>query len=427
MPIDPMILGSMLDAFQNMYKQCQSMGLTGENMNAMQEVLSRIEKLGQENDDLNEFNAHIANENLFGRFSEYYTKVLTQQNQTQKGTEYSEYDDKALLKSCVSALHHSVESLERSYKAAVDEKNGKASNVEVELLQNPQNIIIAIQELIALGEQEGMTLPDFLRIQIERGLDKAAEGSVVTRNSLIFEKQFIEVNPPTPHHMALSEERIQAFDNLCANSKFGVPDQKEWEFIRDDIEKKYLPDIITFEKIRDMWGKILSDLNLWSLSYVTFAPHIFPWSLSRNPPEAVRKTQCITPGIFAERMQCMEKYFRMEFLDIFRHETFRWQVQYDFIEYSQEFTEFLIDFVFPACKPFQHLTKDVAEKRAEFHENGPMRTNRESNPNTLTPSQRHRDFYDSKFGQGSYENKYGTIQIIASNAHPWDLSTFKYT
>jgi hypothetical protein len=427
MPIDPMILNSMLDTFRNMYEQCKSQGCNGENMEKMNEILTRIEELGNEHTDFNSFNAQITKENLFGRFSEFYTKELTQQSEKQYNSGDSQYDDDSLLKSCVSGLYQAIESIERAYRTAVESASEKGNSLEVEFLQNPRDILSSIRELIDLGEQPGMTLPDFLRIQIEKGLDKAIEGSVLFRKSLDLEKKFTNVNPRSPYHIELSDEIISAYDRLCNTSGFGVPDSKEWQFLRDKIERKFAFDILRFEKIRNIWDKLLYELSLWSLSYTSFAPYVFPWSNANNPVESARKTQNITPGIFAERLKLLKKYFGMGFMDVFRHETFLWQVKNDFIDYSQEFTEFLIEEVYPQCVPLRQLSADVIEKRAGFNENGPLHSNRESNPFSVKPSERYRNFYDNMFGSGTYENKYGKIVSGTSVACPWEILQFKYS
>lgn len=427
MPVDKMILDSMLDAFRNMYAQCKAQKLQGESMGKMHEILARIEELGMMHDDFNAFNAQISSENLFGRFSEFYTKVFTEQSREHNQTNNADYDDEALLKTCISGLYQAIESIEQAYKSAMDTSSKERVSLDVEFLQNPREIVDSIRELIHLGEQPGMTLPDFLRIQIEKGLDKAMEGSVVLRRSLDIEKKFIEVNPPSPYHIFLTDELISAYSKISNTVRFGVPDSKEWQQLRDDIERKYSFNIIRFKKIEDMWGKLLSDLSLWSLSYASFAPYIFPWSNSKDPSEAVKRTQNITPGIFAERLKLFEKYFGIKFHEIFSHETFIWQVKNDFIDYSQEFIEFLIENVYPQCVPLHQLSPEIIEERAEFNENGPLHSNRETNPDSVKPAERTRDFYDNVFGPGSHEKKYGKIIPATSNARPWDISKFKYS
>jgi len=69
----------------------------------------------------------------------------------------------------------------------------------------------------------------------------------------------------------------------------------------------------------------------------------------------------------------------------------------------------------------------VIEKRADFHPRGPSKQERESNPESPRPSERFRELYDAKFGQGLFEKKFGLIPPSQSKAKPWDISRFKYS
>jgi len=425
MPIDQTIMNSILGTFIQMQEQCRQQNLTGEHVDQMSVVLSRIEQLGQEHSDFNAFNAQVAQENLYAKFSEHYSKALSEQHSSQQSASTGHYDDSSLLNSCLDGLRSSVKTIEDSYKRAIEEAKGSNNEVEVAILQDPTENIKPIQELIQLGEQANMTLPDFLRIQIEKGLDKAMEGSVVVLKSLYIEKEFAETNPASPYEIHLAEEKIALYEDLKKKSAFGVPEAKEWSLLRDETERKYARDMIVFKKTTGMWEKLLSDLHLWSLSYTDFAPYIQPWSLSENPKASVMETRHIQPGIFAEREKLLLKYFDICFTDIFSHPTFLWSVNYDYIQYSQEFLEFLLHHIYPLCRPFQHLDSTTIEKRAAFHESGPLKADRETNPGITNPALRNQKLYDLKFGQDSFEKKYGIIPHCQSKAKPWDIQSFR--
>jgi len=327
----------MTGTFKSMLDQIVQQNIAGEHVEKMTAVLQRIDELGSEHSDFNAFNAQLISENLFARFSEYYTLALTEQHSASGNQGNGVYNDAELLKSCVSGLVQSIESIEQGYKQAVAEAGKSGNAIEVEVLQNPDSIIQSIRELIALGQSEGMTLPDFLRIQIEKGLDKAMEGVVVQREGLMFEKQFTEANPVSPFHVEEVSEALEVFESLCRNSAFGVPESKEWTMLRDDIHRKYVSDIARFIKIRSSWEDILLDLSIWSLSYTKFAPEIFPWAETSRPFEAVKETQNINPGVIREKLKLFHKFFGLEFLDIFRHPTFLWQIKY---HYHRNFLNF---------------------------------------------------------------------------------------
>jgi hypothetical protein len=425
MPIDPVILNAVLDTFKNMYGQCSSQNPENEHVKSMGQVLDRFEQLGQEHSDFNAFNAQVAQENLYAQFSDFYTRALTDQNSGSAQANDGEYDDASLLASCVQGLKQAISVIEDSYQQAIDEGGKNNNGAEVEILQNPQDVIKPIQQLVELGEQQGMTLPDYLRIQIEKGLDKAMEGSVVLKNSLELEKQFVETNPVSPYHIQKADKKIEVFEMLASAAKFGVPDSKQWSVESDDIDRSFEGNIIKYKKIKEMWERMLDNLSDWSLSYTSFAPYIEPWNMSANPKEATIETQNILPGVFTEREKLLQYYFGIGFFDIFKHETFLWEVKYNYLGYSQEFVEFLIKEVYPQCKPLQHLPSEIIEKRAMYSRHGSGKKDKESNPQKTQPAQRLKTFYDKTFGEGRYEQKFGRIPEFPDGAAPWDIDKFE--
>ena len=177
-------------------------------------------------------------EDLFGKFSAHYTKALTSQYQAQNSENGGTYNDAALLKQCVDALKYAVHKIKDSYNKTIEDaktlmqKNIKIrvlnilkkqqvqqlanslktskkrfrqnfkkkpnafdNSIEVAVLHDPELIIKGIQDLIDLGEQEGMTTPKFLRLQIETGLDKAMQGTSTFRKALEFQLDSTLANP----------------------------------------------------------------------------------------------------------------------------------------------------------------------------------------------------------------------------------------
>lgn len=476
MPLDPMILNSILGTFKNMVEECKQKNLSGEDFDKMCETFARMEQLGQEHDDMNAFNAQIMQENLYGQFSDYYGRALSAQAQAETQSEDGGYDDAKLLKQSVNALKQAIQTIQQRFEEAVQTAKGdnakqqqdmaleyaarnldpsliaagggmetikqeadksfnetmeKTPNafdnsVEVEVMNNPAEIIKPIQDLIDLGEEPGMTLPKFLRLQIERGMDKAMEGAVVARKGLITELEFTEVNPVSPYHLEKAKEKIAKFDELAQKQKFNVPNWKELSLAQDDIDRKFAPDIAKWETIKRWWEDLIWDLSFWSTSYLEYAPYIEPWSMSDDKHKAVKRTQDTTPGIFREREKLFNKYFGISFIEIFKHPTFQWDVKYNYLGYSQEYIEFLIEKIYPECKPFNHLSSELIEQKEYYHQKNKDDQEREGNPESHFPAERMRVFYNSKFGEGRHESKYGPVVKNNSVATPWNYETFKF-
>lgn len=230
MPIDPAMLDATLGTFRTMAKEINDKGISSEVVDKMNATLARMETLGQEMSDYTDFSGKMMNENLYGQFSDYYGKALA--TEAQSSQDENGYDDATLLKQTVDALKDAIKRIEDGKKDAIAEANKmrvvegtkmfkgmldrgnagigmtakefnkfeKLSGVnldkEAENIQAEQEANLSrhsnaheidvdfktalltepLQKLIDLGEQPGMTLPKFLTIQIEKGLDKAAQG-----------------------------------------------------------------------------------------------------------------------------------------------------------------------------------------------------------------------------------------------------------
>lgn len=177
---------------------------------------------------------------------------------------------------------------------------------EVEILLNPEIIIKGIQDMIDLAEQEGMTYPRFLRLQIERGLDKAMEGLSVVREAQEYNLEVVKLNPTSPYHLQKEEKKLEAFDQLASKNKFGIPNQKDYSYACNDIDYEFEFDIVKWNEIVRRWTDLLRDLSIWSLSYCSFAPYIPPWNMAKDPVIAVRKTQKTLPGIFKQKEKLLK-------------------------------------------------------------------------------------------------------------------------
>ncbi|MBN2728535.1 MAG: hypothetical protein JXR53_04860 [Bacteroidales bacterium] len=471
MPIDKMMLDPMLTPFKNMVEDCKSKNISGEHFDNLVTAYNRLEQLGQEHDDYNAFNAAVMNEGIYTNISDYYLRALSAQANEELNSDDSNYSDENLLKLVLDALRNSISELKRSYEEAIKlagshdpnaeqqmgldymqrtgavsasdaekmkkqgEKNIEEtlkkkpaafdSSVEVEVLSNPEKIIKPIQALIDLGEEPGMTLPNFLRIQIEKGLDKAAEGTAVQRDGQEYLMNFAQAMMVSPLHIEKERRKLKAFDDMAAKNKFNVPNTRELSLVNDDIDRELEPQIKKWDKIKRYWENLLWDLDFWSLAYCSFAPFIEPWSMAPNPKQACIDTQKMRPGVFKEREKLFQKYFGLSFHDIFNHETFLWEIKSNYLGYSQEYIEFLVLEVYDHCKPFNDLPQEIITKRGNFSMFGPNKIDREMNPEIHLPNRRLQAYYDSYFGEGRYASKYDIAPVPKTAAAPWNLDTFK--
>ena len=180
-------------------------------------------------------------------------------------------------------------------------------------------------------------------------------------------------------------------------------------------------------KMTPLGDQLLSDLSFWSLAYCSFAPHLEPWLLAKDSVAATIRTQKTVPGIFKQKERLLEKYYGIKFHDIFKHETFKWAVKYNYIDYSQEWLEFVIEKIYPECKPFNDLSNQLIEERASYYKKDKLSVDRQANPERNVPAKRLSEFYDNKFGEGRYRSKFGEIDEIDTASKPWNWDTFKYS
>jgi len=427
MAIDAMMLGPMLDPFKKMANNCTEQGHSGEAYDKMMAALNRMEQLGNELDDFMEFNAKMTAEGLQMTFSTAYGEVLSNAAGTGQKTNPEDYDDNALLVQSVNALKDAVQRLKDSEKEAIAEARKNAANTkkaniaENEILSLSKNhqLIKAIEDIIALGES-GINFPTFLRLQTEKGLDKAMEGSGAVREGAVYDLDFYTAAATNPYAIKIREEQLTKFDELAAANKFNVPDSFQLSLENNKIEQHYAPAIAKWDGITGAWEKILSNLYFWALAHTSFAPFIEPWSMAKNPKEAVERTKDMTPGEIKEHLRIFKENYGLAFKDIFTHETFVWQINHFQYGESQEFTEYLINKVFPECIPFQYLSEENIKTMAEFYDNHKI-----PNPENYKMLEKIEANHDKYFGEGAFKAKTGeTTDWGERLAAPWNLDSF---
>ncbi|MBO4614988.1 MAG: hypothetical protein J5709_07720 [Bacteroidales bacterium] len=426
---------TMLDAFLGGYKfyidDMKNKNITGEYYDEVERLYKRIEELGQECSDMNEFYAKMQNENITVKMSDAYTRALTEEGNKKYMPKDGEIpDDSQLFKNNIDAMRNCIKSLRDSYEDSL-KKATESQRMRIMVESNPEDLIKSIEDMIALAEEPGMTYANFLRIQIERGLDKVVEG-VVTRKSIEYWIEAKKALMEPEIEIKVLEEKLEEYNKEASKNKFNIVDTHVWNLISDRIERKHQAEIIKRDKIYDLFHKIISDLGFWSIAHCPFAPtDVAPWSMMGNLELAkadIEKTKAIYPGIIREYEKLLYRYFGLRLKDVIRDEKFIHLIKSNYVDDSQELIEHLLLDVYPQCKPFNTLPNDIIEKRSAMYKG-----NRERNPLRNEPYMRMKRYYNSKFGEGymeKYMEEIGQKDVdvntakVNSSAAPWDLATF---
>ena len=417
MPLDPMFADAILGTFRNMATEIKEKGITGEDTDKMNAVLHRMEELVQKYDDMNEFNGMIMQENLYTKFSDYYGRILAKASSAQYQVDANNYDeaaDKKLLNQTLDAYQQAIDRLRKAKKDTVKNVGEKASKVFLD----DEALIAPIQKVIDLG-RSGYSYAAFLRLMIENGMDKAMEGSTVSRDAILYSIDNYTAGKINPHYEARENEFLKVWDELAVKAKFNVPSLLKYGFACDEINLKFEPLIIRWDKIKHYWENLLTRLCDWSMAHMSFAHTIEPWSVAPNPRAAVQETLDCDPGKIEIILSQIKRYFNIEFHDIFKHETFVWDANWQHMWYSQEYVMFMRDEVFPYCKPGMVMPRELAAKMESIYKGHRLR-----NPEQIKINERYRDVHNKYFGEGTYEKKYGMPEPYECNADPWDLSKF---
>jgi hypothetical protein len=429
MPIDSMILNPMLDPFRNMAKEIQDKGLSGEAVDRMINALQRMEQLGQDESDIMAFTGKMTSEGLQMEFSNAYGQALSAEAQSAQGNP-EEYDDAALLKQSVDALKNAVIELKRAKdeqiaeasKHAKDKTAREVAQNEIEVLNNNDVIIEAIEELIKFGES-GVNLPTFLRVQMEKGMDKAMEGSTVVKDGLVYSRGWAEASRIHPFDIEKADAKLRVFEEMSASAKFGVPDSLQVSLQHDKIDHQHIPAIAKWDGLTNAWERILGLIETWAYAHMSFADKIFPWDTMQNPWPDIERTKATNPGEVAGRLRIFQENFGLNFHDIFQDETFIWKVENHQLDASQEWIEMIIKKIFPQCKPGQLLDQEtISEVERLWNEN------RMVNPERHKDIDRFVNYFDSVFGEGAFKKKTGANYDWGNRpAQPWNLANFSIT
>ncbi|HWR33097.1 MAG TPA: hypothetical protein VN451_06210, partial [Chitinophagaceae bacterium] len=414
MPVDATMLDAMLGTFRNMLKECRDKNMSGDDFDQMDTTMRRMEHLGQEMSDVGAFSGQLMQEGLFMKFSDHYGKLLASSAQQQSSVSSGVYDenaDKALLQQTINAYKDAIQRLKDSKEETKKMLGANAADADV--LIKDKAIIDSIENVIRLGES-GISYPAFLTEMMKQGLDKAMEGSALSRDAQLYLCDAAKATAASPFYIQKEEEKLVLFDALAKASKANVPNNLQYTLGCEKIEWKYQPDINKWNKIKEAWEKAIFWLDEWITSYCSFAPHIEPWAQSKNPKEAVIESQDCVPGKLRVWENINQCYFNLSLPDLFRHKSFAWDVENHWMYWSQEYMEFLLKKVEPICTPDAKPDTGLITEAENFH-----REKKKINPAVTEPSLRYAKYFDSYFGAGEYEKRFGMPANVETNAAPW--------
>jgi len=284
---------------------------------------------------------------------------------------------------------------------------------DADVLFKDKAIIDAIENLVKTAES-GLTYPEFLVEIMKKSLDKAMEGSITSREAQVYILEGAKAMAASPSYICKEEDKIILFDDLCKQSKAGVADSLQYSLGCEKIEWTYQREINRWNKIKDSREKAAFMLDEWATSFCSFAVSIEPWAQAANPREAVLESRDCVPGRLRIWENINREYFNLTIPGLFDHESMKWDVEYDWMYWSQEYMEFLLNEIENICLPGRVLTGELIKKAEAFHQQ-----KKKVNPRVGEPAARYARYFDSYFGDGEYKKRFGLPDQVETNAKPW--------
>ena len=346
MSIEKAFADAMLGTFRNMLQECRGKEFSGEQFDKMNAAMKRMESLALEMDDVGSFSAKLTTEGLFTDFSTAYGELLAEEGR-KKYSSSGVYDDSKLLQQTIEAYENSLPPLN--------------DHPDKEKLQAP------IKEVIALG-RSGINYPTFLRLLIEKGLEKAMEGSILSREGLQKDIQWSE-EMILPVYVRRNKAFLAKYDEMAAVAAFGVPDSIVFSMERFRIESEYQPLINQYDAIVWRWGRLLELVHDWIDAYTSFAPYDDRYVSLAGMKETLRNikyTKDCYPGYFKVREDIFNRYFNLEWKDIFTHESFSCERRAGRCRYTDDYIGFLKE-VYQVCVPLTQAPPELIAKAEDLH------------------------------------------------------------
>ncbi|EPG76010.1 hypothetical protein LEP1GSC058_0307 [Leptospira fainei serovar Hurstbridge str. BUT 6] len=393
MPIDKMMSDPMLGTFRNMVQECKDKNLSGPAFDSMLAEMNKMEKYAADMDDFGAFSAKLMTEGCFANFSAAYSQVLAGSAKSASQSSGSDIDeDEGFLKQTLSAYQSALDRYEDDVKKGIMKPKTAA------LLR------VGVQAVIDLGKS-GITYPVFLRLLIEKGLDKVMEGSAVLRDGLVTDIDWAKFYN-LPLYIQRGEEILSKFDELAAKATFKVPDSFEFGLARREIEWKHEPAIIKWKAITERWEKLIDIVNDWLDSYTNFAPKDERWVDPTNPsatPKNIRRTKELSPFRLRERERILSESFNLSWNDIFTHETYLLAWTNVDVSISASKIE-LLKKAYPLCKPGGAPTEELIKEAEGLHATKSDWRIAER----IAVGEKMKAKYDELYGAGAYDKEFGS-------------------
>ena len=367
MPLDRMFVDPMLNPFRNMMKDVEGRGLTGPDVDAMKQALAYMEQLASDTDDLAAYSGKLAQEQVFQKFSDAYSRALS----SAAASQAPESDDQMMANTL------------KAYEGALDSYRRGEAGKEGEML------IPVMERIMELG-RSGISYPVFLRRLEEEGLNKALDGvAPAARHGIEQDLKFAQ-DAWLPIKVDEVNKRLQTFDAVAARSPFGQPDPLELELADKRIEWEFAPLHARREALVVRFAQVLDLLVDWIDSFAKFAPTDERWTMPPGTPaqvqQRIRRTQECTPGDLHYRESILKEYFGLEFKDMWTHDTFLWEYAAHRVEWSDQRLQLIFD-SYPHCKPGNRPPPELVAMAEELHPAQDYRPDRLRPPPWGTPQQ----------------------------------------
>lgn len=399
MPIPEMYSEAMLGTFRNMAQECRDKGSSGPDFDNMIAVLDRMEQLAEELDDFNKYSAILLQEGLQMKFSQHYGRVLS--SEAKAKVEEEGYDDATLLNRTVQAYEDAIPRMLEAEKQAFAEAKGDLSKIKVSIKMVP-----LLQEIVDFG-RSGVSLPVFLIELIKRGWEKALQGQLAVRDSILYQIELSEALD-IPPVINKNKNSLAKFDELASKASFGIPDSFEFQLANREIDWKWEPVIIKWRAIERRIDRIFDILADWIDSYCKFAPYDDRWASLQGmsiTKKNIRRTNGCNPGFLRERLRILNENFGISWEGIFEHEVYKFWRSRNYFSYSNEYFQLLLD-TYPHCTiedgKVKEPPKELIQLSEQLHEE-----KRCMNPNIERHRQHMIAVYDRYWGEGAYNKNFG--------------------
>jgi hypothetical protein len=365
MPVDRMFTDPMLGPFRNMMEDVEAKGLSGPDADQMRAVLGLMESLAEEMDDFAAWSGKLAQDQLFGKFSDAYSRALAAAAKPASGEVPSDGD---LLAQQLGAIRQML----RSYE------NGQAG-------EDAKMLVPHLKRMIGIGES-GVSFPVYLRMVEEEGLNRVLDGAApVVRSGIEQDLQFAR-EAWLPRKITEQQKVLEMFDGLAATAPFGQPDPLEFSTGRYRIEWEFGPEHRLWSAMVDRWQYMLSLLVDWLDAHTSFAPTDPRWCMppGTDVQKNILRTKECGPGRFRFREALFREYFGLDWDGIWAHETFTWEYTANRIEWSDERLRLIRD-TYPCCVPGAVAPPGLVKRAEELHPARDNRPDRLRHPPVGTP------------------------------------------